>query len=204
MSTVRVIVSLVLALAAAGVAGCDGDSDRPAKVSSPIPGRTAAAGCERPDMGPVEAGSILVPGPSNGLPRSTARGEEMVIDAVVFDAACRRVAGANLSIWHTDSRGNYRPPGTEACCYYQGTVRTDANGRFRLASIRPARYPQPGAPPAHIHLEIRHGSAEFTTEIVFADTVARLSVPGARQVPVSLTRDSGGPWRGEVALVVGE
>ena len=36
-------------------------------------------------------------------------------------------------VWHTDARGLYGPgAGTDECCYYGGTVRTDANGRFEL------------------------------------------------------------------------
>src|ERR687893_336483 len=76
-------------------------------------------------------------------------------------------AGASVRVWHTDAAGEYGPRGTERCCYYGGTVAADANGRFRLDTIRPAQYPQADAPPAHVHLEIRHPSGHLETEIIF-------------------------------------
>jgi protocatechuate 3,4-dioxygenase beta subunit len=151
----------------------------------------------------MDLGSVLVPGPSNGLPATTAKGEPLVIVAAVLDPACRPAAGATVSVWHTDSRGLYRPAGSsEECCYYQGLILADRNGRFRLETIRPAQYPEPGAPPAHIHLELRHGSGRLFTEIVFIpepDPVA--SVRASQTVPVHLTQRDGA-FYGEVTFVL--
>jgi len=202
----RAIVGLVLTLWATA-AGCDDDAAPPVVAPSPpsavaSPGPGPARGCGVPDLGPVDAASVLVPGPSNGLPRATAQAERMLIDAVVLDARCHPVPGVSLDIWHTDARGRYGPPGTEECCYYQGTVLADRNGRFRLETIRPARYPEPGAPPAHVHLEIRHGTNSLDTEIVFpAGSIPPVVAPGAHEVPVALTR-VGDSWQARVALVL--
>jgi protocatechuate 3,4-dioxygenase beta subunit len=109
-------------------------------------------------------------------------------------------------VWHTDAAGEYGPTGTERCCYYGGTVVADANARFRLDTIRPAQYPQPDVPPAHIHLEIGHPSGRLDTEIVFTDGAA---APGpvlpSRLITVPLTRAGTAPdetWYGEVAFAL--
>jgi protocatechuate 3,4-dioxygenase beta subunit len=134
---------------------------------------------------------------------SEAKGEPLTIVAAVLDAACNPAQGASVHVWHTDSRGLYRPPGTEQCCFYQGDVRTDARGRFRMDGVRPAQYPVPGAPPAHIHLEIRHASGGLNAEIQFAD---RTATPGPIQssdlVYITLRRNPDGTWYGETAFVL--
>jgi protocatechuate 3,4-dioxygenase beta subunit len=199
-------VGAVFALAA-----CDGGGPataRPTGVPSPsgTSGVTStsatAAGCPvpAPASGPVDAASVLVPGPTNGLPRSQAGGEKLVIAAVVLDPACRPATGASVRLWHTDARGRYGPS-SGACCYYGGTVRTDQNGRIRLESIRPGQYPEPGAPPAHIHVDIQHPSGQLQTEIVFASTPAANVIPVALQ-EVSTPQDKR-YWYGEAALVLG-
>ncbi|GAA4717353.1 hypothetical protein Prum_020040 [Phytohabitans rumicis] len=191
---VRIVVAMLGVLVAVG---CDGDPE-PAATPSATP-----VGCARPAPGTAEPASALVPGPTNGLARSTAGGDALLIEAVILDAGCRPAGGADLRIWHTDARGLYGPADSERCCYYEGTVRTDHNGRFRLSTIRPAQYPEPNAPPAHIHLEIRHPSASLTTQIVFgiADPPATVA-PTGQLLPVPLRRDGTG-WRGDAVFVLG-
>lgn len=193
--TGRLAAALALGLAAMG--GCDGGPGPATSSPSPL------AGCVRPTGSAADAGSALVPGPSIGLTRSTAVGEPLVIEAVMLDRACRPAEGAVVNLWHTDARGLYGPKGSEKCCYYRGQVRTDHNGRFRLQSIRPAQYPEPNAPPAHIHLEIRHPSGNLDTEIVF-DTAPPSSIapPTGGLLPITLRRE-GAEWRGDAVFVFG-
>jgi protocatechuate 3,4-dioxygenase beta subunit len=153
----------------------------------------------------VDPGSVVVPGPSNGLPQSDAPAERLVILATVLGPDCRPATGATVNLWHTDSRGDYGNEEVE-CCYYWGTVSTDRAGLFELDSIRPGQYREPDAPPAHIHLEITHGSGRLMTEIVFADDPD--VPPGEREgvVPVALRETGSGDaktWRGEVTFVLG-
>jgi protocatechuate 3,4-dioxygenase beta subunit len=199
--------ALVAALATLGSVACQ-DDELPTTVATPdtaavtAAGPPAATGCPVPEAGPVEPRSVVIPGPSNGLPPSKARAEKLIIVAVVLDPACNPASGADLNIWHTDATGEYGPEGTDACCYYRGTVRTDQNGRFRLESIRPGRYNQASAPLAHVHLEIEHPSGRLDTEIVFADNP---TPPGpirpSGQVAVFL-RSVSGSWYGETAFVL--
>ena len=214
MWTGRAIAATVIgACVVAGAAACRGDEPTPTASTTSTPpavvatnGAPPAAGCRVPSMGTVDARSVLVPGPTNGVPRSTAGGEKLIIAAVVLDATCAPAAGASLNIWHTDARGSYGPDGADHCCYYGGSVLTDQNGRFRLETIRPGEYNEPNAPPAHIHLEIRHPSGDLESEIIFTDDPAPpVMVVSSRTVPVYLRSDrgaSGASWYGEAAFVL--
>jgi len=188
---------------ALSVAACDADTATPVTTTTTATiATTAPSGCTAPAMGPADAGSVLVPGPTDGLRPSTARGEKLVIVAVVLEPSCRPAAGAIVDIWHTDARGEYRPEGSDACCYYRGSVTTDHNGRFSLDTIRPAQYPVAGAPPAHIHLTARHASGGLNTEIVFATSSPPPAAdPNNGTVPVFLISQRGS-WYGEVMLLL--
>jgi protocatechuate 3,4-dioxygenase beta subunit len=154
-------------------------------------------------VGLVDAGSVLIPGPVNGVPGSDAVGEKLTITATVLEPGCRPASGAEVRVWHTDARGLYAPSGgPNECCFFGGKVRTDQNGRFRLDTIRPAEYPEPGGPPAHIHLEIRHTSGDLDTEIVFEAGAPTAGPIGSSHVLPVLLRTSGGGWYGEATLVL--
>jgi protocatechuate 3,4-dioxygenase beta subunit len=194
--------SAMLALAVAVAVACDGGAEPPARPAGPSPpGASPAAGCPRPGAGTAQARSQLIPAPSNGLPRSTAKGETLVVEAVVLGRDCRPAADAMVRLWHTDAKGLYGP-GENRCCYYAGVVRSDDSGRFRLRSVRPAQYPVPDAPPAHVHLEIRHAAGNLDTEIIFAGgPPADRVLPSGHVVPMELSRDGAG-WRGAVVFVL--
>lgn len=167
--------------------------------SSPATG----SGCARQAKGLVDAGSVLIPGPINGVPASDAVGEKLTITATVLEPSCRPAQGAEVRVWHTDARGLYAPAGSQnECCFFGGTVRTDQNGRFRLDTIRPAEYPEAGGPPAHIHFEIRHTSGELDTEIVFVASAPTAGPIGSSDVlPIVLGTSAQG-WHGEATLVL--
>lgn len=206
-----VLAAALAVLATIGGSGCSADGGR-----SSAPGTAASAtaapatraqpsastGCPAPAIGAVAPGSSLTPGPTNGLTASPARGEALVVTAVVLDPNCRPASGATVSVWHTDARGVYGPA-TETCCYFGGTVQTDANGRFRLDTIRPAQYPVPGAPPAHIHLEIRHQAGGLNTEISFSTAAgAQTVLLPSDNVPVALRPAGSGSWACEAGFVL--
>jgi len=172
-------------------------------TATPTTAAPASAGCASPPSGTAAAASAVVPGPSNGLAPSTATGEPLVVEAVVLDRSCAPAAGAEVHLWHADARGLYGPGGAQQCCYYDATVRTDAAGRFRVETIRPAQYPVPNAPPAHIHLEIGYRGSTVDTEVIFGERPAASVVPPTSgEVSIPLRRD-GGRWRGEAVFVLG-
>jgi protocatechuate 3,4-dioxygenase beta subunit len=169
-----------------------------------------ATGCPQPTPHRIGSASVLIPGPSHGLPRSQAAGERLVIAAVVLDPECHPASGASVHVWHTDAAGRYGPGGGSTdeieCCYYQGTVSTDRDGGFRLETVRPGRYHQQNAPPAHIHLEIHHASGSLMAELVFArDSTPSAAARHDGTIPVPLQRihdARGDAWYGEVAVVL--
>ena len=101
-----------------------------------------------------------------------ARGPALEISGVVYDQACRRLSGASIQVWQTNADGEYGPGhGTEQlrCCYVQGAVETDSEGRYEIDTIMPGHYKGDRTPPpAHIHLWISHPSAQsLSTELDF-------------------------------------
>lgn len=201
---------------AAGVLLCGGcDEAAPAPTASPD-AVTAAAGCPWTAPGRAGAAATLRPGPSAGTPETTAVGEPLVIDAVVLDRTCVPAGGAPLRVWHTDARGHYgpgaatqrgasggpSPAGGNDCCFHEATGATDHSGRFRLETVRPARYPEANAPPAHIHARIDHGGRQHEVTMVFGSGSPPATVtPASGPVVVPLSRDGAG-WRGEAVLVL--
>jgi protocatechuate 3,4-dioxygenase beta subunit len=209
--------ALAAAIAMAGVGACESDGHPQTAATStagPTPSATSTAGrtpnegggtagCPAPPVRPVAAGASLTLGPINGMDPSSARGDRLVVEAVVLDSSCAPAAAASVRVWHTDARGLYGPAGTQACCYYGGTVRTDANGRFRLDTIRPAQYPDPGAPPAHIHLDIRHRTGALETEILFGTGQQPPAlIRPSHTVPAELRSTGPASWYAQAAFVI--
>lgn len=64
------------------------------------------------------------------------------------------VEGATVFIFQTDAAGYYSPGGMdESNARLCGLVLTDADGRYRFESVRPAHYAT-GGPPAHVHYRV--------------------------------------------------
>jgi protocatechuate 3,4-dioxygenase beta subunit len=82
-------------------------------------------------------------------------GERLVITGRVLRGDDRSpVAGAKLLAYHTDSEGYYSDGGMdERNARLCGVLVTDAEGRYRIETIRPAHYAT-GGPPAHVHFEL--------------------------------------------------
>lgn len=82
-------------------------------------------------------------------------GERMVISGRVVRADGETpVADATVFVFHTDAAGYYSPGGMdESNARLCGLVRTDASGRYRFESVRPAHYAT-GGPPAHVHFRV--------------------------------------------------
>jgi protocatechuate 3,4-dioxygenase beta subunit len=88
-------------------------------------------------------------------------GEPMRIEGIVRDARGQPVAGVIVYAYHTDQEGLYpadpalRRLGNAAYRHgrLRGWVATDAQGRYRFDTIRPASYPDT-AIPAHVHMHV--------------------------------------------------
>jgi catechol 1,2-dioxygenase len=167
--------------------------------AAPAPATTARPGCietpGEPAQGPPPAArhapSRLRLGPSaqlRGSARAAAaarRGQRLVVSGTVYAADCTTpLAGATLWVWQTDADGVYGPGHGTAnitCCYLQGTLRTDARGRYQFTTVKPGHYQgQADAPPAHIHFDVRHPDAgALLTELLFEGDPSVL--PGTQQ-----------------------
>lgn len=78
-------------------------------------------------------------------------------------------AGVTVFAYQTDAEGLYHRAG-ERGWRLKGWVVTDAEGGFRLETIRPASYPD-STVPQHIHLTLEgpHVPRQWTEEVRFAD-----------------------------------
>ena len=99
-------------------------------------------------------------------------GEKLILTGVVFSRACKPVANALLDFWHSDDMGEYDNQGFS----YRGHQFSDAEGRFRLETIVPARYP---GRTRHIHVKVQAPTRRvLTTQVYFPGD------PGNRRDPL--------------------
>jgi protocatechuate 3,4-dioxygenase beta subunit len=172
------------ATTAARPAACKASRGRPSNDLEAVPSKTPW----RVRLGPGES---LVATPANV--KASRRGRPLVISGRVLAADCATpVAGATVHVWQTNGDGDYGPSrgGDLRCCYLQGTMTTDAGGRYQFQTVKPGRY----GGPAHILFQVRdqHGH-EVTTELLFAGDpdlggqegadAVRLTRAGSRQHP---------------------
>lgn len=133
--------------------------------------------------GPV-FGHDLIGETDNDLLRNFAHGGEpigqrIIVHGRVLDETGRGVPGALLEFWQANAGGRYRhkketylaplDPNFGGC----GRTLTDADGSYRLRTIKPGAYPWPNGVndwrPAHIHFSVfGHGFAQrLITQMYF-------------------------------------
>ena len=149
------------------------------------------------------------------IARHDEPGEPLVISGRVLRADGRTpAAGVLVYLYHASAAGVYPRRGGESGNgrlhgYLRGWLRTDAQGRYCMATIRPGPYPGRGEP-AHIHATLTEpGQPEgYVDEFVFegdplvtAAYRAKLRGRGGSGV-VRLTRGRDGVWRGERTIVL--
>ena len=133
-----------------------------------------------------------------------AGGVPMHLTGRVLDAQGNPVAGARVEIWQCDANGRYlhtgdrqttpRDPGFQGF----GHVVTESDGAYAFRTIVPVAYP--GRTP-HVHVKVRHGGAELTTQFYLADhpgndrdaLFRRLSPEDRRALSMRLDRRPDGP-----------
>jgi protocatechuate 3,4-dioxygenase beta subunit len=126
----------------------------------------------KPPAKPASPPSLLVAPP--GEP-----GSRLTLAGTVVDAQGRPIASAELHVYQTDTTGRYTPdrPMDEPHARLSGRLKTGADGRFELRTIRPGGYPKAlmlGGKerkiPAHVHIDVRAAShPEKRFQVIFAD-----------------------------------
>jgi protocatechuate 3,4-dioxygenase beta subunit len=116
-------------------------------------------------------------------------GERLVVTGRVIDGA-KPIVGASVYVFHTDARGRYAPdrsgPDAELDPRLHGALRTDRQGAYRYATIRPGSYDNNAA---HVHyIVVAPGYKPRIFDLWFQDDpilVARREA-GDPQIPQSL------------------
>src|SRR5262249_40106142 len=95
------------------------------------------------------------------LVEAGSKAPRLLVAGRVLSARCTPVANALLDFWHADEEGEYDNRGFR----YRGHQFTDAEGRYRLATIVPAEYP---GRTRHIHVKVQApGRRILTTQLYF-------------------------------------
>ncbi|HEX4953007.1 MAG TPA: hypothetical protein VF017_06400 [Thermoanaerobaculia bacterium] len=192
-------LSLVALTFAAGTAAAQNNTPPPGAETAAVReliDRAGAALARGRSPGDLLADPVFVPAHEwprfRELIRERGRGSELTIvtpaepgprlevNARIVDGAGKPVAEAEVYVYQTSAEGWYsdRAPhyagmeGDRRHARLFGYLRTGADGRFRLYTVRPSGYPGSGLP-AHIHVEIRAGEKAVITEILF-DNAPRL------------------------------
>lgn len=105
-------------------------------------------------------------------------GQKLTVTGQLIRRAGVPVADAMIYVYQTDHRGFYHPDkafwgegfgGDQNHARLFGYLRSDAEGRFEIRTIRPAGYPESDMP-QHIHVEIEApGFERWQSEFLFDD-----------------------------------
>lgn len=122
-------------------------------------------------------------------------GEPMRITGRVTNAdkPDQPLAGVKIELWQTDGEGHYHPEGNGPASQYddrqldlRGTVLTDDDGRYEVASVVPGEY---DPRPRHIHYQLSApGFRTLVTQIYVSDGEA---VPGGHCRSTRVDRSTG-------------
>lgn len=159
---------------------------------------------------PDHDGDLLRTGNAN-----YAQGEPAWVDGTVRTVDGDALPGAWVEIWQCDAQGRYHHPAERgrADPAFQGfgRVRTDAQGRYRFHTLKPAPYS--GRTP-HIHVKVRWERHELLTTQLYVQgdpgnerdfLWRRLSVPDRQALTIPFERSSARPgdaWRAHFGIVV--
>jgi protocatechuate 3,4-dioxygenase, beta subunit len=144
-------------------------------------------------------------------------GEPLEITGTLFKPDGRTpAAGVILYVYHTDVKGEYTPSPNQKDGrrhgHLRGWMKTDAQGRYKFTTIRPASYPQ-GRNPQHIHPIIDEPGKGYywVDEYLFDDDPyltenerSRQPGRGGKNGIIHLTKDASGTWKGKRDIILGK
>ena len=118
-------------------------------------------------------------------------GEPFEMSGTVRDAKGSLLPGAKLFFYQADAGGRY-VRGSSSSLHLAGTLRTDAQGRYRIRTVFPGRY---GGVDSHVHFEFLDpdlGASEIQLK--------RKGSSGGSANATAVTRARDGVWRLNVDL----
>jgi protocatechuate 3,4-dioxygenase beta subunit len=106
-----------------------------------------------------------------------ALGTVVVLSGRVTNRRGEPVPNAEIDIWQANAAGRYTHPGDDnpqpIDPNFDGyaRLRTDAEGHYRVKTIKPGAYPVPGVAgwlrPPHIHFDVRGRESRLVTQMYF-------------------------------------
>jgi protocatechuate 3,4-dioxygenase beta subunit len=161
---------LVATSAAAGaslvIAACGGSDDRGGTTTVADGGKSLppTPGCGDPGETPEQTeGPFFRPNSPQrtSLLEPGVIGTSLMLSGRVLGTDCRPIPGALLDFWQADSGGRYDNEGNRL----RGHQHTDAQGRYRLATVIPGLYT---GRTRHIHVKAQPPGGELlTTQLYF-------------------------------------
>ncbi len=153
---------------------------------------------------------------SDTLPDFKESGPKLEISGTIYQADGKTTAkNVILYIYHTDQKGIYPQKGNETGWakrhgYLRGWIKTNADGKYKFYTLRPASYPNSRAP-QHIHPVIKEPNKNeyYIDEYLFTDDPFLDENEKANQQKrggsgiITLTKKQDGTWVGKRDIVLG-
>ena len=170
----------------------------------------AASGQAQESLPPAPKPDEIAPvsaSPAITIAGKNEPGERLVVDGLISGSDGKPMPDVSIYAYHTDSNGHYDPneaPNRQGAPRLKGYMRTDAAGRYRFSTIRPAPYPGRRIP-AHVHFVVNsRGYRDVYLEMLFSgdplitDEHRAASKDNNLAYKFSIcqvTRDADGAWR---------
>lgn len=143
-------------------------------------------------------------------------GEKMIIAGTIFKKdGITPAPDVILYVYHTDYKGNYTPSANQKYArkhgHIRGWIKTGADGKYQITTIRPASYPNTNIP-QHIHPIIKEKgySLYWIDEYLFDDDPNLTQQERKRQEQrggsgiIKLKKDKNGIWLGTRDIILGK
>lgn len=142
-------------------------------------------------------------------------GERMEISGMVYLKDGKTPAkDIVLYAYHTNAAGLYQPSDTQTLGRrngrLRGWVKTNSEGKFSIASIRPAPYPQEKMP-AHIHFLVKEPKKTvyyidevwFTDDKLVTEKLQQAAEKRGGDLIIALTKNDKSVWLGNLTITLG-
>jgi protocatechuate 3,4-dioxygenase, beta subunit len=150
------------------------------------------------------------------LPDFKESGPKLEISGIIYQKDGKTPAeDVILYIYHTDQKGVYPQKGNETGWgkrhgYLRGWIKTNADGKYKFYTLRPASYPDTRAP-QHIHPVIKEPNKNeyYIDEYLFTDDPFLNAKERAQQQKrggsgiLTLSKKKDGTWVGKRDIILG-